>query len=151
MTIKRLDHTVLVVEDLEPAVAFFSALGMTVEGEGQLSGDWIDRVNGMDGVRVHIVLLRTPDGNGRLELTRFQSPELVAQTPSPAPPNALGLRSVMFEVDDLGAALDAVQRRGGVLMGDVAQYEDQYRLCYVRGPGGAIVALAEDIRQDRSS
>jgi len=97
------------------------------------------------------VLLRTPDGNGRLELTRFQSPELVAQTPSPAPPNALGLRSVMFEVDDLGAALDAVQRRGGVLMGDVAQYEDQYRLCYVRGPGGAIVALAEDIRQDRSS
>ncbi|MFO7245058.1 MAG: VOC family protein [Actinomycetes bacterium] len=151
MTIKRLDHTVLVVEDLEAAVAFFSALGMTVEGEGQLSGDWIDRVNGMDGVRVHIVLLRTPDGNGRLELTRFQSPELVAQTPSPAPPNALGLRSVMFEVDDLGAALDAVQRRGGVLMGDVAQYEDQYRLCYVRGPGGAIVALAEDIRQDRSS
>lgn len=151
MTIKRLDHTVLVVEDLEAAVAFFSALGMTVEGEGQLSGDWIDRVNGMDGVRVHIVLLRTPDGNGRLELTRFQSPELVAQTPSPAPPNALGLRSVMFEVDDLGAALDAVQRRGGVLMGDVAQYEVQYRLCYVRGPGGAIVALAEDIRQDRSS
>src|SRR5690606_14169032 len=151
MTIKRLDHTVLVVEDLEAAVAFFSALGMTVEGEGQLSGDWIDRVNGMDGVRVHIVLLRTPDGNGRLELTRFQSRELVAQTPSPAPPNALGLRSVMFEVDDLGAALDAVQRRGGVLMGDVAQYEDQYRLCYVRGPGGAIVALAEDIRQDRSS
>lgn len=151
MTIKRLDHTVLVVEDLEAAVAFFSALGMTVEGEGQLSGDWIDRVNGMNGVRVHIVLLRTPDGNGRLELTRFQSPELVAQTPSPAPPNALGLRSVMFEVDDLGAALDAVQRRGGVLMGDVAQYEDQYRLCYVRGPGGAIVALAEDIRQDRSS
>lgn len=151
MTIKRLDHTVLVVEDLEAAVAFFSALGMTVEGEGQLSGDWIDRVNGMDGVRVHIVLLRTPDGNGRLELTRFQSPELVAQTPSPAPPNALGLRSVMFEVDDLGAALDAVQRRGGVLMGDVAQYEDQYRLCYVRGPGGAIVALAEEIRQDRSS
>lgn len=151
MTIKRLDHTVLVVEDLEAAVAFFSALGMTVEGEGQLSGDWIDRVNGMDGVRVHIVLLRTPDGNGRLELTRFHSPELVAQTPSPAPPNALGLRSVMFEVDDLGAALDAVQRRGGVLMGDVAQYEDQYRLCYVRGPGGAIVALAEDIRQDRSS
>jgi len=151
MTIKRLDHTVLVVEDLESTVAFFSALGMTVEGEGQLEGDWIDKVNGMEGVKVHIVLLRTPDGNGRLELTRFHSPELVTQTPSPAPPNALGLRSVMFEVDDVDAALDVVRRHGGVLMGEVAQYEDQYRLCYVRGPGGAIVALAEDIRRDQSS
>jgi catechol 2,3-dioxygenase-like lactoylglutathione lyase family enzyme len=147
MTIKRLDHTVVVVDDLESAVAFFSALGMTVEGEGQLEGDWIDRVNGMDDVRVNIVLLRTPDGHGRLELTRFRSPDLVPVQPAVQPPNALGLRSIMFEVDSLDDALDIARRHGGVLMGEVAQYEDTYRLCYLRGPADIIVALAENLRK----
>jgi|SRR5690606_25479257 catechol 2,3-dioxygenase-like lactoylglutathione lyase family enzyme len=147
MTIKRLDHTVVVVDDLEDAVTFFSALGLTVEGEGQMEGDWIDKVNGMEGVKVHIVLMRTPDGHGRLELTRFHSPGLVPQTPVVAPPNTLGLRSVMFEVDDVDAAVEVARRHGGTLMGEVAQYLDQYRLCYMRGPAGIIVALAEDIRK----
>jgi catechol 2,3-dioxygenase-like lactoylglutathione lyase family enzyme len=151
MSILRLDHTVVVVEDLEDAVAFFTALGMLVEGSGELDGEWIDKVNGLEGVRVSIVLLRTPDGNGRLELTRFHSPELVKQAPWPQPPNALGLRSVMFEVESLDESLDIASRHGAELMGEVAQYLDQYRLCYLRGPGGAIVALAEDLRKKADS
>ncbi len=129
MTIKRLDHVSVVVDDLAAAISFFTALGMTLEGQAYVQGEWVDRVNGLEGVQVDIVMMRTPDGHGRLELTRFRSPELVDVSPTPAPPNALGLRSIMFTVDDLRAAI--------ARLGEVAQYEDMYRLCYVRGPGAS--------------
>ena len=145
MTIKRLDHVSVVVDDLAAAVAFFTALGMTREGEAPVEGPWVDRVNGIEGVRVDIVMMRTPDGHGRLELTKFRHPELVAIEPAIAPPNALGLRSVMFAVDDVDDALARLRTHGAELVGEVAQYEDKYRLCYVRGPAGIIVALAEEL------
>jgi catechol 2,3-dioxygenase-like lactoylglutathione lyase family enzyme len=145
MTIKRLDHVSVVVDDLEDAVAFFTTLGMTVEGKAPIEGPWVDRINGIDDVRVDIVMMKTPDGHGRLELTKFRSPKLVDLRPAIAPPNALGLRSVMFtveSVDDTVARLCAV---GAELVGEVVQYENMYRLCYMRGPGGIIVALAEEL------
>lgn len=145
MSIKRLDHVSVVVEDLASATSFFAALGMTVEGEAPIAGDWVDAVNGIDDIRLDIVMMRTPDGHGRLELTSFHNPELVPLEPQDAPPNALGLRSVMFTVDSVDESLARLQAQGGELMGEVAQYEDQYRLCYVRGPAGIIVALAEEL------
>jgi catechol 2,3-dioxygenase-like lactoylglutathione lyase family enzyme len=141
----RLDHIVVVVDDLPAAVAFFEELGMTVEGEAPIEGDWVDRVNGIDGVRVDIVMLKTPDGNGRLEMTKFHSPALADSTPANDPPNTLGYRSVMFEVDDVEDAVARLQAHGGELMGEITRYEDVYRLCYVRGPAGIIVALAESL------
>jgi catechol 2,3-dioxygenase-like lactoylglutathione lyase family enzyme len=118
---------------------------MTVEGEMPVEGAWVDRVNGLENVRVDIVMMRTPDGVGRLELTTFRSPELVAIEPAVAPPNALGLRSVMFAVESVDDAVTRLRAEGGELVGEVAQYEDTYRLCYVRGPAGIIVALAEEL------
>lgn len=141
----RLDHIVVVVDDLDDAVAFFSELGMTVEGQAPIEGDWVDRVNGIDGVRVDIVMLKTPDGTGRLEVTKFHSPELVSDVPANDPPNTLGYRSVMFEVDDVDDAVARLQAHGGKLIGEITRYEDVYRLCYVRGPAGIIVALAESL------
>jgi len=138
-----MDHVSVVVDDLEAATAFFAGLGMEVEGQAPVEGPWVDRVNGIDGVRVDIVMLRTPDGHGRLELTRFRTPAAVTTEPASAPPNALGLRSIMFAVDDLDDAVARLRPHGGELVGDVAQYENSYRLCYLRGPAGIIVALAE--------
>ncbi|HEY9225662.1 MAG TPA: VOC family protein [Gemmatimonadaceae bacterium] len=145
MTIKRLDHVSVVVDDLAGAVAFFTALGMTREGETPVEGPWVDRVNGLEGVQADIVMMRTPDGHGRLELTKFRNPKLVKIEPAIAPPNALGLRSVMFAVESLDDMLARLRGVGAELVGDVAQYEDMYRLCYVRGPAGIIVALAEEL------
>jgi catechol 2,3-dioxygenase-like lactoylglutathione lyase family enzyme len=145
MTIKRLDHVSVVVEDLAAAIAFFTALGMTREGEARVEGPWVDRVNGLDGVRVDIVMMRTPDGHGRLELTKFRNPELVEVEPALAPPNTLGLRSVMFAVESVDDTVARLRAHGGELIGEVTQYEDKYRLCYMRGPGGIIVALAEEL------
>ena len=145
MTIKRLDHIVVVVDDLAPAIAFFTALGMTRDGEARIEGSWVDRVNGIEGVQVDIVMMNTPDGHGKLELTKFQNPELVDLEPAIAPPNALGLRSVMFAVESVDDAVDRLRAHGGELIGEVAQYKDQYRLCYMRGPAGIIVALAEEL------
>src|SRR3954471_2733848 len=145
MTIKRLNHISVVVEDLAAAVAFFTALGMTKEGEAPIEGPWVDRVNGLEGVRVDIVMMRPPDGHGRLELTKFRNPQLVAIDPAVAPPNALGLRSVMFTVDNVDDSVARLRACGGELVGEVVQYEDIYRLCYMRGPAGIIVALAEEI------
>jgi catechol 2,3-dioxygenase-like lactoylglutathione lyase family enzyme len=141
----RMDHVSVVVDDLAAAIAFFTALGMTVEGEARVEGPWVDRVNGLEKVQVNIVMMRTPDGHGRLELKKFRNPKLVEIEPAIAPPNTLGLRSVMFgleSVDDTVARLCTV---GGALIGEVAQYEDKYRLCYMRGPAGMIVALAEEL------
>lgn len=145
MTIKRLDHVSVVVEDLPAAIAFFTALGMTVEGEGRVEGPWVDRINALEGIQVDIVMMRTPDGHGRLELTKFHSPELVTIEPAVAPPNALGLRSVMFAVDDVDDAVARLRAHGGELIGEIVQYEDKYRLCYMRGPAGIIVSLAEEL------
>src|ERR671938_393767 len=141
MTIKRLDHVSVVVDDLPAAIAFFTTLGMTVEGTAPVEGPWVDRVNGLEGVQVDIVMMRTPDGHGRLELTKFRNPQLVDIEPSIAPPNALGLRSVMFTVESVEDTVARMRAHfGAELVGEVAQYEDLYRLCYMRGPGGIIVA-----------
>lgn len=141
----RMDHVSVVVEDLEAAVAFFVELGMEVEGEGSVSGEWVDRVNNLDGVQAQIAMVRTPDGHNKLELTKFHSPALVDSSPAVPPSNTIGLRSVMFEVDDIDDAVARLQKRDGQLIGTIENYENVYRLCYVRGPADIIVALAEHI------
>jgi len=145
MTIKRLDHVSVVVDDLAAAVAFFTELGMTKEGEGPIEGPWVDRINGIEGIKVDIVMMRTPDGHGKLELTKFHNPKLVEIEPAIAPPNALGLRSVMFTVESVDDTVARLRAKGAELIGEVAQYEDKYRLCYMRGPAGIIVSLAEEL------
>ncbi|MCQ4120725.1 VOC family protein [Rhodococcus tibetensis] len=144
MAIQRMDHVSVVVDDLKAAIAFFVELGMELEGEAAIEGPWVDRVNGIDGVRVDIAMMRTPDGHGRLELTKFHTPTAVSAEPENAP-NTLGLRSIMFAVDDLDATVAGLRAHGAELVGEVAQYQDSYRLCYVRGPEGIIVALAEQL------
>jgi catechol 2,3-dioxygenase-like lactoylglutathione lyase family enzyme len=145
MTIQRMDHVSVVVDDLEAAITFFVELGMELEGKAPIEGPWVDRVNGLDGVRVDIAMMRTPDGHGRLELTKFHAPTAVRAEPENALGNTLGLRSVMFAVDDLDTTVAGLRARGTELVGEVAQYENSYRLCYVRGPEGIIVALAEEL------
>jgi catechol 2,3-dioxygenase-like lactoylglutathione lyase family enzyme len=145
MTIKRLDHVGVVVDDLAAAIAFFAELGLELAGEAAVEGPWVDRVNGLEGVRVAIAMLRPPDGHGRLEPTRFRRPQLVEVAPALAPPNAPGLRSVMFAVDSVDDTVARLRANGAELVGDVAQYKDMYRLCYMRGPAGIIVALAEEL------
>jgi catechol 2,3-dioxygenase-like lactoylglutathione lyase family enzyme len=145
MTIQRMDHVSVVVDDLEAAKAFFAELGMELEGEAPIEGGEVDRLNGLDGVRVDIAMMRTPDGHGRLELTAFRSPKAVRAEPEDALGNALGLRSVMFAVDDLEATVAGLRAHGAQLVGEVAQFPEGYRLCYVRGPAGIIVALAEQL------
>jgi len=147
MTITRMDHVSVVVEDLPAAVAFFTELGMAVEGEAPIEGPWVDRCNGIEGVQVDIVMMRTPDGHGKLELTKFRNPKLVPIQPAIAPPNALGLRSVMFAVESVDDTIARMRAHGATLIGEVVQYEDIYRLCYMRGPAGIIVALAEELRR----
>ncbi|MEA2465806.1 MAG: hypothetical protein QOJ98_3553 [Acidobacteriota bacterium] len=145
MTIKRLDHVSVVVDDLAAAIAFFTTLGMTIDGQMPIEGPWVDRVNGIENIRVDIVMMRTPDGHGRLELTKFRNPELVELQPAVAPPNALGLRSVMFTVESVDDTVARLRADGAELIGEVVQYEDKYRLCYMRGPAGIIVSLAEEL------
>jgi len=142
MTIKRLDHISVVVDDLADAVAFFTALGMTIDGQMPIEGPWVDRINGIEDVQVDIVMMRTPDGHGRLELTRFRNPKLVEIEPAVAPPNTPGLRSVMFTVESVDESVSSLLSHGGELIGEVVQYEDKYKLCYMRGPADIIVALA---------
>jgi len=145
MTIQRMGHVSVVVDDLEAAVAFFVALGMELEGEAPIEGPWVDRVNALDGVRVDIAMMRTPDRHGRLELTKFHTPTAVRAEPENAQANTLGLRSIMFAVDDIDATVASLRARGAELVGEVAHYQGSYRLCYVRGPEGIIVALAEQL------
>ena len=145
MSIKRLDHISVVVDDLPAAIAFFTALGMAIDGRMPVEGPWVDRINGLEGVQVDIVMMRTPDGHGRLELTKFRNPKLVAIEPAIAPPNALGLRSVMFAVESVDDTVARLRAKGAELVGEVAQYEDKYRLCYMRGPAGIIVAPAQQL------
>ena len=146
MTIQRMDHVGVVVDDLEAAIAFFVELGMERQGTGvgSVDGEWVDQVVGLEGVRVDIAFVRTPDGNGRLELTKFHNPTATTAEPS-APANTFGLRRIMFAVDDIDDVVARMRAHGAELVGEVAQYEDLYRLCYLRGPGGIIVALAEQL------
>jgi catechol 2,3-dioxygenase-like lactoylglutathione lyase family enzyme len=146
MTIQRMDHVSVVVDDLDAAVAFFVELGMELEGgPSVVEGEWVDRVAGLAAVRVEVAFVRTPDGLGRLELTKFHHPPATTAEPN-APANTFGLRSIMFAVDDIDEVVARMQTHGAELVGEVARFEDLYRLCYLRGPGGAIVALAEPLR-----
>jgi catechol 2,3-dioxygenase-like lactoylglutathione lyase family enzyme len=140
-----MDHVSVVVDDLEAAKAFFVELGLELEGEAPIEGRWVDRVNALGGVLVDIAMMRTPDGHGRLELTKFHTPAAISAEPKNAPPNTLGLRSIMFAVDDIEDVLARLRPHGAELLGELAQYEDIYRLCYIRGPSGIIVALAEQL------
>jgi len=145
MAILRMDNVGVVVDDLEAATAFFVELGLELEGETPVEGRWVDRVVGLDDVRVDIAMLRTPDGHSRLELTKFHRPKAVSAEPNNAPANTLGIRRVMFAVDDIEDVLARLRTHGAELVGELAQYEDSYRLCYVRGPEGILVALAEQL------
>ena len=143
--IKRMDNVGIVVDDLEAAVAFFVELGMELEGKAQIEGLWADRTVGLDGVRSDIAMMRIPDGHGRLELAKYHTPAAVSAEPENPPPNTLGLHRVMFAVDDIDDVVARLRAHGAELLGELAQYEDSYRLCYVRGPEGIIVELAEQI------
>ena len=139
-----MDNVGIVVDDLKVAIAFFAELGLELEGETTVEGQLVDRVVGLDGVRSDIAMMRTPDGHGRLELMKFHAPPATAAEPN-APVNTLGIRRIMFAVEDIEDVLARLQAHGAELMGELEQYEDEYRLCYVRGPEGIIVALAEQL------
>ena len=145
MTIQRMDNVLIVVDDLEAAKAFFAELGLEVEGESPLVGRWVDRVVGLNDVRADIAMMRTPDGHGRLELTKFHTPAAVRAEPESAPANALGILRIMFAVDDVDDVVARLRRHGAELVGEIAQYEDIYRLCFLRGPEGIIIGLAEQL------
>ena len=145
MTIQRMDHVGVVVGDLEAAIAFFVELGMELEGKAPVEGASVDRVVGLDGVRADIVMLRTPDGHGRVELSKFHTPPAISSEPQNAPANTLGIRRIMFAVEGLDDVIARLRTHGAELVGEVAQYEDSYRLCFVRGPEGIIVGLAEQL------
>ena len=144
-SIIRMDNVGIVVDDLKAAVAFFVELGLELEGETTVEGPWVDRTVGLNGVRADIALMRTPDGHGKVELTKFHTPPAVRTEPESAPANTLGIRRIMFAVDDIDDVVARLQKQGAKLVGEVAQYEDMYRLCYLRGPEGIIVALAEQL------
>ncbi len=145
MTILRMDNVLIVVDDLEAVKAFFIDLGLELEGEAILEGESVGRLIGLDGVRATIASMRTPDGHGRIELDKFHTPAAVRSEPADAPVNTLGIRRIMFAVDDIESVLGRLRRHGAEPLGEVVQYEDQYRLCYVRGPEGIVVALAQSL------
>ncbi|SEB69766.1 VOC family protein [Streptomyces sp. TLI_105] len=145
MTIKRMDNVLIVVEDLDAVVAFFVELGMEAEGRMPVEGRWVDRVIGIDGSRQEVAMLRTPDGHGRIELAKFHTPKAIGGGPRDAPVNTPGIRRVMFAVDDIDETVARLRAHGGELVGEVVRYEDVYRLCYLRGPEGIVVGLAEEL------
>ena len=138
-----MDNVLIVVEDLDAVKAFFVELGMELEGETTVEGEWAGRVVGLDDVRADIAMLRTPDGHGRVELTTFHTPPAVRAEPAIAPANTLGIRRIMFAVDDIEDVVARLRDHGAELVGEIAQYEDIYRLCFVRGPEGIIIGMAE--------
>ena len=145
MALKRMDNILINVEDLEAAKAFFIELGMEFEGETTVQGPWADRVVGLSGVRADIAMMRVPNGEGRVELSKFHAPPAIRTKPENAPANTLGMRRIMFAVDDIDNMVARLQRHGAELVGEIAQYEDVYRLCFVRGPEGIMVGLAEEL------
>jgi len=140
-----MDNVLIVVDDLEAAKAFFAELGMELEGETTVEGPSVDRLIGLQNVRATLALMRTPDGHGRIELDKFHTPEAIRTGPEKAPVNELGIRRIMFAVDDIEDVLARLRAHGAELIGEIAQYEDMYRLCYIRGPEGIIIALAEQL------
>jgi catechol 2,3-dioxygenase-like lactoylglutathione lyase family enzyme len=145
MTVKRMDNVGIVVESLDAAISFFAELGLKLEGRATIEGTWAGRVTGLGDQRVEIAMLVTPDGHSRLELSRFLTPPVVADHRN-APVNALGYLRVMFTVDDIDQTLARLRKRGAQLVGDVVQYENSYRLCYIRGPEGILIGLAQELR-----
>jgi catechol 2,3-dioxygenase-like lactoylglutathione lyase family enzyme len=143
--IERMDNVLIVVDDLAAAIAFFVELGMELEGETAVEGESVDHLVGLDGVRADIAVVRTPDGHGRVELTKFHTPKAISAEPKDAPTNTLGIRRIMFAVDDIEDVVARLRTHGAELVGELVQYEDSYRLCNVRGPEGIIVALAEQL------
>ena len=144
MAIQRMEHVGIVVDDLAAATEFFVELGLVLQGEGPVEGRWVDRVVGLEGVRADIAMMQTSDGNGRLELTKFHSPPNQGDNRQ-APANTPGIRHVAFAVEDIDAVVAGLQARGAKLVGELERYQDSYRLCYVRGPEGIIIELAEKI------
>ena len=144
MALKRMDNIGIVVEDLEATIAFFRELGLDLEGRATIEGEWAGRVTGLGDQCVEIAMMRTPDGHGGLELSRFLRPRVVADHRS-APVNALGYLRVMFTVDDIDETLERLRKRGAQLVGEVVQYENAYRLCYIRGPEGLLIGLAQEL------
>ena len=145
MTLQRMDNVLIVVDDLEAATAFFAELGMELDGETTVEGRWAASVVGLEDVRADIAMMRTPDGHSRLELAKFHTPPAVRAEPENAPANALGIRRIMFAVDDVDDVVARLRSHGGELVGEIAQYEDSYRLCFVRGAEGIIIGLAEQL------
>ena len=144
MTVKRMDNVGIVVESLDTAIAFFTELDLELEGRATIEGEWAGRVTGLGDQRVEIAMMRTPDGHSRLELSRFLAPPVVADHRN-APVNALGYLRVMFAVEDVDDTLARLRKHGAQLVGEVVQYEDVYRLCYIRGPEGLLIGLAEQL------
>jgi len=145
MSALRMDNVLIVVEDIEAAKAFFAELGMELEGETTVEGPWVDSTVGLDNVRADITMMRTPDGHGQVELSRFHRPAALRAEPENAPSNTLGMRRIMFTVDDVDDVVARLRNHGAELVGEIAQYEDLYRLCFVRGPEGIIIGLAEQL------
>jgi catechol 2,3-dioxygenase-like lactoylglutathione lyase family enzyme len=143
--LKRMDNVLIVVDDLEAVTAFFAELGMELEGKALVEGDSVDRVVGLDGVRADIVMMRTPDGHGRVELSKFHAPSAISSEPQNAPANTLGIRRIMFTVEDIEDVIARLRTHGAELVGELAQYEDSYRPCFVRGPEGIVLGLAEQL------
>jgi len=147
MALQRMDNVLIVVEDLEAAKAFFAEIGMEPDGETTVEGQWVDQTVGLEGVRTDIAMMRTPDGHSRVELSRFHTPPAIRAEPRDAPSNALGIRRIMFAVDDVDDLVERLRaRHGAELVGGIAQYEDRYRMCFVRSPEGFVVGLAEALR-----
>ena len=144
MTLLRMDNVAIVVDDLKAAIAFFVELGLELEGETTVEGQGVDRIVALDGVRTDIAMLRTPDGHNRLELTKFQTPPATTVQPN-APVNTLGMGRIMFAVDNIEDVLARLQAHGAELVGEVVRFEDSYRLCYIRGPEGIVIALAQPL------
>ena len=145
MTVLRMDNVLVVVDDLQAAISFFLEIGLELEGQATVEGPWIDRIVGFDGARCDVAMMRSPDGHGRVELEKYHAPPAVRAEPEDAPLYALGLRRIMFAVDDLNEVLARLRANGAELIGEVVQFEDSYRLCYVRGPEGIVVALAQQL------
>ena len=149
MTLKRMDNVGIVVESLDDAISFFAELGLKLEGRATIEGDWAGRVTGLRDMRVEIAMMRTPDGHSRLEISRFLTPPAVADHRN-APVNALGYLRIMFAVEDIDDTLARLGKRGAKLVGEVVEYEDTYRLCYIRGPEGILIGLAQELGQQTS-
>lgn len=145
MTVKRMDNVGIVIEDIDAAIEFFTELGLKLEGRGMVEGEWAGRVTGLGSQHVEVAMMVTPDGHSRLEISRFLTPPVVADHRK-APVNALGYLRVMFAVEDIDDTLVRLGKRGAELVGEVVQYEDMYRLCYIRGPEGILIGLAEQLR-----